>query len=105
MSASPAGTSCRRCGRAVEGEPLDAGGWCGHCRAEVVRRATRVARLGAIVLTLGFAFLLFSLFRPSPRFLIGWLVLVALVHFVLFTLIRRVAFEVIRTRSAAASEG
>ncbi len=41
----------------------------------------------------------------APRFLVGWLALVAATYFFLYTLTRRVAFEVIRGRGVEPPPG
>jgi hypothetical protein len=96
---------CRNCGRTYPGDRLDRLRWCERCRAEVVRRATRVSRIVAVS---GAALLLLWIFATvgsAPRFLVGWLALVVATYFFLYTLVRRVAFEVIRGRGVPPPEG
>lgn len=90
--------ACRNCHRAYPAHRLDRYRWCDACRREVVRRATRAARViagvGSFVLAVWVALSIGS----NSRFLIGWVVLVVAVWFVLYKLSQRVAFEVIRGR-------
>ena len=94
--------ACRNCGRRVSESAVDQDGWCPSCRKEVVRRATLVARvvgvLGALLVGLWVA----AASRPDSRLLMLWLLLIAVVYFVLYKLARRVAFEVIRSRGVRA---
>lgn len=77
---------------------LDRHRWCDRCRAEVVRRATLFARVTAVGGSILLMVWIFVTVGSAPRFLVGWLALVAATYFFLYTLIRRVAFEVIRGR-------
>ena len=83
---------------------LDAAGWCPLCRRDVVRRATLIARviagLGAVAVGLWVVMII----RPGPRFLLLWLLLIGATYFFLFTLTRRVSFEVIRSRGVPPPE-
>lgn len=72
----------------------------------MVRRATRVSRLVSIGGTLLLILWISMEVGRSPRFLFLWIALVIITYFVLFTLSRRVAFEVIRGRGVpVAGEG
>jgi hypothetical protein len=90
--------ACRNCGRERPADRLDRLRWCDRCRREVIRRATVVARLTAVAGTLLLMIWILTAIGPTPRFLIGWLVLIAAVYFFLYKLTQRVAFEVIRAR-------
>jgi hypothetical protein len=89
---------CRNCGRDFPEQDLDDKRWCESCRSEVVRRATRwgraVALLSALLLGLWIALGI----GPSERFLVVWMVLVAATYVFMSKLVRRVAFEIIRSR-------
>ena len=89
---------CRNCARTYPGDRLDRQRWCDACRAIVVRRATVVGRVAGLLGALGLMTWIFTSFGTAPRFLVGWLALVAAAYFFLYTLVRRVAFEVIRGR-------
>jgi hypothetical protein len=91
-------SECRNCGRSYPADRLDRHRWCERCRAEVVRRATVVARVTALGGSLLLMIWILATVGTAPRFLVGWLALVAATYFFLYTLTRRVAFEVIRGR-------
>jgi len=94
--------SCRNCGR--PSSRLDRQRWCERCRREVVRRATRVGRIAGTVGALLLAAWIFAVVGPTPRFLMGWLVLIAVVFVFVYKLTQRVAFEVIRGRGVPPPE-
>lgn len=100
MSASDDLLSCARCGRDAPQEELDDAGWCRSCRAALVRQASRWAYAAAAATAL-LAAVLIWLVVGSARFLIFWLLLVGIVAFLAFKVARRVAFELLRTRTAA----
>lgn len=93
--------TCRNCGRERPADRLDRLRWCDRCRREVIRRATTVARITAVLGTLLLMVWVLTAIGPTPRFLIGWLVLIAAVYFFLYKLTQRVAFEVIRARGVS----
>ena len=95
MTASAACPNCRRPLR--EGE-ADNAGWCGTCRRTVVRRATWAAHGVAVLAAFLTLWLIVSGIRPGQRSALIWLILLAGLYFVLFRLVRRVAFELIRGR-------
>jgi len=95
---------CEICGESFPAAELGRGGLCSGCRREVVRRATIVARVVAVLGALLAAVWLMTVVQPTQRFLLLWLVLIAGVYMVLFTLTRRVAFEVIRNRDIRVPE-
>lgn len=88
---------CRSCGAEREAAALDAQGWCGDCRAVVVRRATWVARAAGLAAALLVATLVAVLVAPT-RFLIFWLALIVGSYVFVVKLVRRMAFEVIHAR-------
>src|SRR5690606_20415530 len=90
--------TCRNCGRERPAERLDRLRWCDLCRREVVRRASVVARIAAFIGTLLLVGWVVTVVGPSPRFLVGWLVLIAIVYFFVYKLTQRIAFEAIRSR-------
>jgi hypothetical protein len=97
---------CPNCSRAFPREELDAAGWCDGCRAVVVRRATLAGRLAGIVGSFAVGYWIFGVLDPDPRFLIFWIVVVAVVYGFLYKIVRRVAFEMIRSRGVPpATEG
>ncbi len=96
--------TCRNCGRERPADRLDRLRWCDRCRREVVRRSSVVARMVAIAGALLTMAWIFFFIGPSPRFLMGWLVLIAALYFFLSKLTQRVAFEVIRGRGVPPAE-
>jgi len=72
--------------------------WCPECRAVVIRRATRVARIGAVGIAVLLMLYIFSNVGTSPRFMMIYLIMIAAAYFFLYRMIQRVAFEVIRSR-------
>jgi hypothetical protein len=95
---------CRNCGRTRPADRLDRHRWCDGCRAAVVKRATVVARFTALGGSLLLMIWILATVGTAPRFLVGWLALVAATYFFLYTLTRRVAFEVIRGRGVPPPE-
>lgn len=97
-------TPCRNCKRPRATASLDAFGWCEKCRVVVIRRARLAARMVA-ALGLGIAaYWVFAAVDPSPRFLIFWLVLLLAVYTVLYKVVQRVAFEMVRSRGVPPPE-
>lgn len=96
--------ACRNCRRPEPAGRLDQYGWCPACRAVVIRRATVVAHASAVVVSLLLAAAVLAYADPAPRFLMPWLLLVGVVHFLLFRVVRRVAFAVIRGRGVPPPE-
>jgi hypothetical protein len=94
--------ACRNCGR--PSTRLDRQRWCDRCRREVVRRATVVARIAGVTGALLLMAWIVLFVGPTPRFLMGWLVLIAAVYFFLYKLTQRVAFEVVRGRGVPPPE-
>jgi hypothetical protein len=89
---------CPNCGRTRVGETPDPAGWCAACRGEVVRRATRMARVAAVLAAALAALVLGWTGAFSSLFMVGWLALAALVVYGVFKVARRVAFDVVRSR-------
>ena len=98
MSETAPVAACPNCGRVRPAEELGPRGWCTACRREVVRRARKVAIAVGVLAAAATIAVIAALYAAIPRFLIGWVVLVAAVYFVTFRLAQRVAFEVIRGR-------
>lgn len=98
MSETGPTASCPNCGRIYPADELDARGWCTPCRSVVVAKARVVAIAVGVGLALVVSALVATFVGPSPRFLIGWVVLVAAVYYIAFKLTQRVAFEIIRGR-------
>lgn len=97
MTAAEETVVCANCGREHPATEMDPAGWCAGCRREVVRRATIAAHgMAALAALLTLAWVV-MLVQPE-RFVVVWMLLVGLVYFVLYKLVRRVAFEVIRGR-------
>ena len=95
---APPPVDCRKCGRHVEGQKADDEGWCQACRAELIRRATRLAYLPAVVLALLYLWLLaWSGLLESPM-MAFWVALGAVLAFVAYKVGRRVFFDVLRGR-------
>ena len=98
MTQDPTPTACRNCREPRSEEALDQFGWCGACRAVVVRRATLIGRLAGIVTATLFGIWVFDSIAPGPRTMIFWLVLIGAVYFLLYKVVQRVSFEMIRSR-------
>jgi len=97
-------SSCANCGRSRLATELDAERWCERCRREVVRRATVAAQILGGVGAAAMGLWIILVLRPGPRFMLVWVILAGFVYFILFTLTRRVAFEVFRSRGVHAPE-
>lgn len=104
MSAEAPLERCRNCGLEVPAEDLDPFGWCRECRRVVVRRSTAIAHVASVLVAGGVGYLVGSMIASSYRLFAVWLILVAAVYFIIFKLVRRVAFEVIRSRGVARPE-
>ena len=90
---------CRSCGRHFEGQKADDAGWCSSCRAELIRRSTRLAYLPAVVIALLYLWLLaWSGLLESPL-MAFWLAVGAVLAFVAYKVGRRVFFDVLRGRA------
>lgn len=89
---------CSNCGRTRVGETPDPAGWCAACRGEVVRQATRMARVAAVVAVVLAALVLAWTGAFGSLFMVGWLALAALLVYGVFKIVRRVAFDVVRSR-------
>ena len=101
MTTRDALAACRRCGRAPDEGKLDAEEWCAECRAGVVKRATPVAFAAAVLFAvLYLVALTWTGALESTNFLVFWLALGALLAFGTYKVVRRVAFDVIRSRAA-----
>lgn len=88
---------CANCRRVQPDVPLDPAGWCPGCRRSVVRRATRVARLVAIVATLAIGLLIAVVFRASTVHPVVWLLVLGALYAIVHRLSRRVVFELVRS--------
>ncbi|HEX8274641.1 MAG TPA: hypothetical protein VF615_18535 [Longimicrobiaceae bacterium] len=101
MTSHDALAACRRCGRAPDEGKLDAEQWCAECRAGVVRRATPLAFGIAVLFAVAYlGVLAWTGALQSINFLVFWLALGALLAFGTYKIVRRVAFDVIRSRAA-----
>ena len=90
---------CSRCGRTVRGQKPDDAGWCEGCRAELIRRSTRMAYVPAVVVALLYLWLLaWSGLLESPL-MAFWVALGGLLAFVAYKVGRRVFFDVLRGRA------
>lgn len=74
-----------------------------ECRAVVIRRATWWGRAAGVISAIILGTWILLAIRPE-QFLVVWLVLVALVYLFVSTLVRRVAFAVIRERGVSLPE-
>lgn len=98
VAETPPPFDCRKCGRRVEGQKPDAAGWCDACRAELIRRATRLAYLPALVVAVLYLWLLvWSGLLESPM-MAFWVAVGAVLAFVAYKVGRRVFFDVLRGR-------
>jgi hypothetical protein len=96
--------SCRNCGRETREGRLDAQRWCNRCRDIVKRRASRWARVVAVLTTVLVGMAIASAVGPVPRLLVLWALLLVAVYAFVFVLGRRVAFEIIRARGVEPEE-
>lgn len=101
MTDAPAPTACRNCGNPHPAEELDQFGWCTGCRSVVVRRATLFGRAAGILGASLFGIWVFDTMQPGPRSMIVWLVLIAAVYFLLYKVVQRVSFEMVRSRGVS----
>ncbi len=100
MSAPAPLAACRQCAREPADGKTDAAGWCGECRAGVVRRATPTAFAVAVVFAVLYLVVLWwTGALESTNFVVFWLALGALLVFGTYKVARRVAFDVIRSRA------
>ena len=95
---------CRNCDRRYPLDHLDRRMWCPDCRREVIRRATRVARIVAFVTAAALAIWVFSMVGPESRFLVFYMVMIAAAYLFIYKLTQRVAFEIIRERGVPPPE-
>lgn len=93
---------CRNCGRNFPGGQLDRWLWCPGCRREVIRRATRIARVVGLGTAAILGFWIFSIVGTSPRFFVAYMVMIVAAYFFLFKMTQRVAFELIRRQGVPA---
>jgi hypothetical protein len=89
---------CPNCHRRYPAADLDQVGWCDRCRAVVIRRATLTGRLAGIIGSLAVGYWIFGVLNPDDRFLMVWLLVVAVVYGFLYKIVQRVSFEIIRSR-------
>jgi hypothetical protein len=90
-------TACRNCGREGAADDLDAQRWCAGCRRRVIDRAAFWARFAALAATALVAAWVVLGVRPT-RFIIGWMLILAVIYFIVHKIAQRVLFEVIRAR-------
>ncbi len=96
---------CSNCGRLYADEELDRLRWCSSCRQVVIRRANLWARGAGLLAGLAAAAWVVFGIGPSPRFpLVLWLVLIVAVYYFTMKIIRRIAFEIIRSRGVPPAE-
>ena len=100
MSADEVGFTCRQCGDDIQSATADRRGWCEACRHKVVRRAGALAMMPALLIAIGYFYLIdyFDLFNSN--FLIIWIALGVALAYVTFKIARRVFFDVVRARTA-----
>lgn len=104
VSFGEARIGCANCGREQPASKLDRRMWCPDCRAAVVRKSARVARLVALITAVGLTLWIFTLVGSAPRFLIVYVVMVVAAYFFIYKLTQRVAFELIRSRGVPPPE-
>jgi len=100
MSTEAESFTCRQCGEGVAGAEADRRGWCKACRRKVVRRASGVAMVPAVLVAAGYFWLIdrWDLFKSN--FLMVWIALGVALGYVAFKIARRVLFDVFRARTA-----
>jgi hypothetical protein len=95
--------ACSNCGRPLGGDEHGPKPLCAACKRAILRRATPWAHVLAALVGLGAVFGIATVFPQYIRFLVGWLTIGGIVYFVTFKVVRRAAFEVIRTRGVPVS--
>jgi hypothetical protein len=95
---------CRNCGREVPRLDVDRQFWCADCRDVVVSRATVWARLSAVAVTVGVIIWISTGVLTTQRFLVLWMLMVAAIYLLVYKIVRRIAFEVIRSRGVPPPE-
>jgi hypothetical protein len=96
---------CRKCGRNVRGQKPDDEGWCGECRAELIRQSGRQAYLPAAVMAAAFLWLMWWSGLLESPLMAFWLALGALLTFVVYKVARRVLFDLLRGRTTGDGTG
>ncbi len=96
---------CSNCGRLYPADELDRQRWCKSCRAIVVRRATYWAvGAGLVAAAVTLAWVIQGIGR-SPTFpLVLWMVMIVAVFYFVYKIVRRVGFEIIRSRGVPPAE-
>jgi hypothetical protein len=89
---------CRNCRREFSRLEVDRQGWCESCRNVVVRRATVWARIAAVLVTMSVMVWIATGVLTSQRFLVLWMLLLAAMYLLIYKIVRRIAFELIRSR-------
>jgi hypothetical protein len=77
--------------------------WCPACRQEVIRRASNWARAAALLVALLVGLWIATAMR-STRFLVAWMLLLAASYALVYKIVQRVAFEIIRARRVPVPE-
>jgi uncharacterized paraquat-inducible protein A len=99
VSEAPAAARCRACGGSFAAPDLDVNDWCERCRAQIIRRATWIARLVAALVVVLLGTLIAVLVQPT-RFVAGWIALLAGTYVFVVKLVRRVTVELRAARRA-----
>ncbi|HEX8392549.1 MAG TPA: hypothetical protein VF665_09365 [Longimicrobium sp.] len=106
MAAAPASPveefapfDCSACGRHREGERPDDDGRCASCRGVIIRRASLWAWVPAVLLAAGYLWLLLTWDLLESTAMVFFLALGAGLAFVAWKIGRRVAFDMLVTRS------
>jgi hypothetical protein len=94
---------CRNCGSLREPAELDDQRWCAACRQRLIPRSAIWARVSAVLVTILVGAWIALAIRPT-RFVIVWMVILAMTYFVVSKIAQRVAFEVIRWRGVPGRE-
>jgi len=89
---------CGKCGKHCRGEKADDAGWCRACRAELIRHSTRQAYLPAAMVAAAYLWLLWWSGLLETPLAAVWLVLGAVIAFVVYKVARRVSFDLLRGR-------
>jgi hypothetical protein len=113
MSTPAAGTAadahppfdCRKCGRNFRGHKADDAGWCGECRAELIRHSGQRAYLPAAAMAAAFLWLLWWSGLLESPLMAFWLALGAVITFVTYKVARRVLFDLMRGRGTGDGKG
>lgn len=104
MTPDDRSVACRNCGRLFADDALDAKRWCEECRAVVIRRARLWGRAAGLLAALLLGAWIVLAIDPELIPVVLWMVLIGATYVFVSTLVRRIAFEIIRGRGVPPPE-